>query len=251
MQGLRAGGNLDATAFEKNNKKTLQIVPVTGSVKTGKQSSSNIKKMRQRCPSSASAVPKDEEAKFSFWITRNAFLAKAIGTKAEKLNSDAALHNLLVEDTVSFELQAARAARDWSNVPGKETKCKILNTFASNATDVPAIDNDETVWQLNWVQVIEPSQDDSIKTKDGSRPWFPITLRDDSESIVLYITEQAAVKLANVSDAPKFEQLHSEGRLRFPFWASVKVWSRPHKPSAVQPDKSEPQQQGNDFWCPV
>ena len=48
---------------------------------------------------------------------------------------------------------------------------------------------------------------------------------------MLYITEQAVLKLANVIDAPEFEQLHSEGRLRFPFWASVKVWRKRSKPS--------------------
>ena len=75
---------------------------------------------------------------------------------------------------------------------------------------------------------------------------------------MLYITEQAAVKLANVV-AAEFEQLHSENQLRFPFWASVKVWRQPTKLSAVQPglnetsaahtDHAATQQQSNDFDC--
>ena len=96
------------------------------------------------------------------------------------------------------------------------------------------LDEGETIWQLNWAVATEPSRGQDIKTNDGNRIWFPITLRDQSGTIVLYITEPAAVKLANVVDAVEFEQFHAENRLRFPFWASVKVWRRPNKPSAVQ-----------------
>ena len=193
----------------------------------------------------------DDAGKFSFRTTKNTILATGLGTKAEKLSSDAALHNLQVEDTVAFELQTGKAARDWSKEPGKETKCKLLATFARNATGVPELDESETIWQLNWVEVTEPSQGQNIKSNDGTRLWLPITVRDHSGTIVLYITEQAAVKLANVDDAAQFEQLHSDNQLRFPFWASVKVWRRPGKTSAVQPvpDESSTAQQSNDFDC--
>ena len=98
----------------------------------------------------------------------------------------------------------------------------------------------------------EPSEGQSIKNNDGTRLWLPLTLTDDSGTIVLYITEQAVLKLANVIDAPEFEQLHSEGRLRFPFWASVKVWRKRSKPSAVQPGASElgaTESKGENFDC--
>ena len=141
---------------------------------------------------------------------------------------------------MAFELQAAKAARDWSIEPAKETQCKLLATFARTATGVPELDDVETIWQCNWVQTTEPSQGQSIQNNDGTRLWLPLTFADDSGTIVLYITEQAVLKLANVIDAPEFEQLHSEGRLRFPFWSSVKVWRKRSKPSAVQPGASEP-----------
>jgi len=191
----------------------------------------------------------DDNGKFSFRTTKNTFLAKGVGTKAETLNSDAVLHNLQTTDTVAFELQPARSARDWSIEPGRETQCKLLATFARTATGVPELDNGETIWQLNWVQTTEPSEGQSIKNNEGTRIWLPLTVRDDSGSIVLYITEQAVLKLANVVDAAEFEQLHSETRLRFPFWASVKVWRRPSKPSVVQPDLTVGQHHGNDFDC--
>ena len=76
---------------------------------------------------------------------------------------------------------------------------------------------------------------------------------------MLYITEQAAVKLADVVDAAEFQQFHAENRLRFPIWAAVKVWRRPTKPSAVQPglaatsaaesDNTKTQQHTNAFDC--
>ena len=119
---------------------------------------------------------------------------------------------------------------------------------------MPELDNGETIWQLNWVQTTEPTEGQSIKNNDGTRIWLPLTVRDDSGSIVLYITEQAALGLANVVDAAEFEQLHGEARLRFPFWASVKVMRRPSKPSVVQPGASQPdltvrQHSGNSFDC--
>ena len=160
---------------------------------------------------------------------------------------------------MAFDLQAARSARDWAKESGKETTCKLLATFARNATGVPELDESETVWQLNWVAVTEPSQGQKIKNNDGGRLWLPVTLRDHSGTIVLYITEQAALKLAHVGDAAEFEQLLLENRLRFPFVASVKVWRRASKPRAAQPGINAPcvsqnesthtQQESNDFDC--
>ena len=104
---------------------------------------------------------------------------------------------LQADRTVAFELQTANA-RDWSKEPARETKCKLLAQFARNVTGVPELDAGETIWQINWVGTIEPSQGQNIKSNDGNRIWFSITLGDHSGTIVLYITEQAAVKLAAV-----------------------------------------------------
>ena len=193
----------------------------------------------------------DDQRKFTFRTTKNTCLAKAVGTKADKLNSDAVLQNLQVDETVTFELQTAGAARDWSKEPAKETRCKLLAQFARNATGVRELDEGETTWQLNWAEATEPSQGQDIKSNDGKRIWFPITLRDHSGTIVLYITEKAAVKLADVVDAAEFEQCHAENRLRFPFWASVKVWRRPNKSGAGQPglDATSAAESDNAFDC--
>ena len=105
---------------------------------------------------------------------------------------------------MSFDLQAARSARDSSKELGKETTCKLLATFARNTTGVPELDESETVWQLNWVAVTEPSQGQKIENNDGGRLWLTVTLRDHSRTIVLYITERAALKLTNAGDAAEF-----------------------------------------------
>ena len=73
-----------------------------------------------------------------------------------------------------------------------------------------------------------------IKNQFGNL-WLPLTCRDDSGSTVLYITEKAIVKLTNCVDAAEFEQLHAEARLRLPLFASIKIYRRPSKSSAVQP----------------
>ena len=104
------------------------------------------------------------------------------------------LHSLQLKDTVAFEHQTATATRDWSKELGKETRCKLLASFARNATGVPEIDETETIWQLNWVEVTEPSQGQSIRNNHGTRLWFLVTLRDHLGPIVLYITERAALK---------------------------------------------------------
>jgi hypothetical protein len=175
----------------------------------------------------------DNNSKFSFKTTKNTWLAKGAGTKADELNKNAALHNLTAVETTAFEVQPGKAARDWALEPGKETRCKLLASFARSSTGVPEMDDGETVWQLNYVQIAEPTELQNIKSNDGNRLWMPLTMLDETGSVVLYCTEKAALKLANVPDAATFEQHHSEGRLQFPFFNSVKVYRRP---SSTQTD---------------
>ena len=52
---------------------------------------------------------------------------------------------------------------------------------------------------------------------------------------MLYITEKAILKLTNCVDAAEFDQLYAEGRVRVPFFSSIKMLRRPSKPSAEQP----------------
>ena len=194
-----------------------------------------------------------DDGKFSFRSTKHTFITEAVGSKAEKMKASKELHNLSAADTVAFELQTATATRDWSLERGKETRCGLLSTFARIATGVPALDEGETIWQCNWVRINEPSPSQKIKNQ-FDHLWLDLTCRDDEGIIVLYITEKAVVKLTNVVDAAEFEQLHAEGRLRIPFFASIKILRRPSNRSAVQPgglgtNATQPKQNDNAFDC--
>ena len=180
----------------------------------------------------------DEEKKFSFQSTRHTLLAPAVGTKAEELKTATALHDLKDDEIQVFELQPATAGRDWSAEPAKETNCHLLSTFSRSATGVPALDEGETIWQCNWVCIAEPPQDQEIRNQFSSL-WLPLTCRDETGTVVLYITEKAVLSLTNAADATEFEQYHAEGRLRIPVFASIKIQRR----------RSKAEQNDNNFDC--
>ena len=191
----------------------------------------------------------DDQKKFQFRSTRNVVIVKAKGAKADQLNCKQALHNLQPKDVLSFEIQESRKRRDWSQEPGRETRCKLLATFARTKTGIPALDDGESVWQINWVKASPPAAGQNIKSQDGKRLWFPVQLIDETGPITLYITEDAAIKLSKCTDAAEFEQFHANGRLLFPLVASVKAWRRPTR-SAEQPASAqEGRQNDNDFDC--
>ena len=176
----------------------------------------------------------DSQANFTFTTTKNTWFIEATGDKASKLNGEETLHKLQAEDTVAFKIRTSDA-RDWSQEMGTETRCALLASFANKPTGVQALDENETIWQLNWVRVADPATAQSIKTNDGTRIWFPLSMHDHTGPLLLYITERAALKLAKVTDATEFEKLHAEERLHFPIWASVKAMRKPKPNSVAQP----------------
>ena len=52
---------------------------------------------------------------------------------------------------------------------------------------------EETLWQAHWVCVEEPPAGTSIRTNDGKRLWFPVTVRDCTGTLTLYIQKAAAL----------------------------------------------------------
>ena len=180
----------------------------------------------------------DDDKKFSFQSTRHTLLAPAVGAKAEELKNAKALHHLNDDEMEVFALQPATSGRDWSAEPAKETCCHLLSSFARTATGVPAIDEGETIWQCNWVCIAEPPQDQEIKNQ-FNHLWLPLTCRDETGTVVLYITEKAVLSLTNAADATEFEQYHAEGRLRIPVFASIKIQRR----------RSKAEQSDNNFDC--
>lgn len=120
--------------------------------------------MNDKTPMSFYAISgaQDDMKKFVFRTTKHTYMAGAVGPKAEKIKDAAELHNLTPEQTAVFEIQTTTAtARDWSAEPAKETRCGLLATFARTATGVKELDENESIWQSNWVRITEPSADQS------------------------------------------------------------------------------------------
>ena len=103
------------------------------------------------------------------------------------------------------------------------TTVKSLRDMGTPVTGVEDIDTQSTLWQLNWIQVVEPAQGTPLRNGNGLRLWFPILLRDFHGSMTMYITETAALKCSKQPDAASFEEAHRAGRLSFPIVASVKI----------------------------
>ena len=191
----------------------------------------------------------DDQNKFVFRSSKHILMAEAVGDKAEKLKANTALHHLSTADTTAFETQTTQIARDWALVHAKETKCALLLQFARKPTGISAMDDAETIWQINWVRIAEPPQDQHLRNQFGNL-WLPLTCMDDTGIVTLYITEAALLKLAKAVDAAEFEELFKQGRLRLPFYASIRILRRPSNTSAAQPGgSSQPQQKDNDFDC--
>ena len=181
----------------------------------------------------------DDDGKFSFVTTKNSTIVEAAKTiKGKRLASESAWLLGLTE-TSSFAVRQYEegVARDFSLVPATETMCALFGSFSSNVmTGVESIDKaEETFWQLNWVRVEEPSSGSNIRTGDGKRLWFPVTVRDCTGKLTLYIQESAALKLSGFSDADQFETAFHAGKVWFPQMASVKIIRRLKSNSAAQP----------------
>ena len=126
-------GSLD-DATQKVKAMLLRVFVDTAPTETGTDCAALWKSFLEEHSESKRAVSffcisgsQGDDSKFCFRTTRNTIIDKGVSAKADKLNSDAALHSLQVQDTVAFDLQAPRSARDWSKEPGTETTCKLFN----------------------------------------------------------------------------------------------------------------------------
>ena len=135
----------------------------------------------------------------------------------------------------------------YSNEPCIETTCFLFNSI-TQTTQVKKIESGETLWQINWVRIEEPSPGTNLRTNDGQRLWFRTTIKDVSGPLTLYIREQAALSLSGSASAEEFEQAFQDGNLWFPQMASVKVVRKPaSEQTAAQPAQLA-QQTGTNTW---
>ena len=104
--------------------------------------------------------------------------------------------------------------------------------LSRHESGIPSLDEAETVWQLNWLRVHEPSPGETVTTENGQRLWFLVTFRDQTQHHSLYITEKAALRLSNHKDTASFMDAHANGTLWFPVVSSLKIV---RKRSEVEP----------------
>ena len=119
--------------------------------------------------------------------------------------------------------------------------CALLATISTvPQTGVEALDKGkDTVWQLNWVRVEEPPPGSPIRTNDGKRLWFPVTVRDCTGTLTLYIQESTALALSGCADADQFEAAFEAGKVWFPQMASVKILRALKSSCAAQPAEQQ------------
>jgi hypothetical protein len=190
----------------------------------------------------------DDDGNFSFTTTKNSIIVGGAKTsKGRRLAAEAATL-LDLTDTHTFTVKKFEdwVARDFSKEFATETMCALFKPIANTVTTgFEALDAaEETFWQLNWVRVEEPPAGTSIRTNDGKRIWFPVTVRDCTGTLTLYIQETAALKLSGFDDADQFEAAFVAGKVWFPQMASVKIIRRLKTASAAQPADQQTQEGG-------
>jgi hypothetical protein len=170
---------------------------------------------------------------FTFSASRKGFsMIIAESPKALDMKARApALYNL--EEKTPVPQTQFNPNESFSSHSATLTTIKCIKDMATPVTGVEEIDSQNTLWQLNWVQVLEPAQGTTLRTQDGSRLWFPVILRDFHGSTTMYITEAAALKCSKQADVASFEDAHKNGRLCFPIVSSVKIMRKKAEDSSV------------------
>ncbi|CAK0810015.1 unnamed protein product [Prorocentrum cordatum] len=180
----------------------------------------------------------DDDGKFSFTTTKNTIIVEGATTgKGRHLAAEAATL-LGLTDTASFVVKKFDewVARDFSTEVAAETMRALFKAIANTViTGVEVLDHaKETFWQLTWLAGA------NIRTNDGKRLWFPVTVRDSAGTLALCIQEAAALKLSGFDDADDFEAACVAGKVRFSQMALVKIirhlkTATAEQDSAVQP----------------
>jgi hypothetical protein len=118
---------------------------------------------------------------------------------------------------------AIGSGRNYKDELGRETFCKMLNSMSSK-TNIRSIDEEATLWQLNWVEVAWPEGSESdLCTKDG-RLFFLTDVRDiTGMGPRVRVNEASALELAQVSSKEEFLAQHAACKQTFPVIATVKI----------------------------
>ena len=148
---------------------------------------------------------------------------KASGDRANRLKENTT--KLLCTPAAAREIlqQASISRRSYKDEMGRQCNCKLLSSMHA-ATKIKDIDEDSTLWQLNWVEVAWPQAEESeLCTKDG-RLFFETYVRDGTGmSPRLRMNEESALALAQLKSKTEFLTNHNAGKHSFPAMATVKI----------------------------
>ena len=105
---------------------------------------------------------------------------------------------------------------------GIETNCALLQSMRANS-NVKAIDDNPTVWQLNWVEVAWPAGS-SVCRNDGQALWFKTAVSDiHGSKDDVWMDESSALTLSGLPNKQAFVETWQNGDQTFPIMSSVKV----------------------------
>ena len=113
-------------------------------------------------------------------------------------------------------------AASYADQFGTETTCALFGTILGR-TSLKVIENENTIWQINWCRVYPPDKGAQLTTHDASRLWMRVKVEDETASFHVYMAEKAALTSAGVDDKGEFEAAHAQDNLYFPAKASVKI----------------------------
>ena len=168
-----------------------------------------------------------ESGEFKLQSSSNCFSKLATGTpKAMDLSTNGRkIHGIPDADryNIGGSTFVPHEKRDWSIAQSHETLCAHM-AWLTDKTYVDALDDSETVWQINWCEIaLCLPEDGAVKTKDGDRLWIRVTVRDCSSHVTLYMTEQSALELASVETAEEWVHTYEDDDFVLPVLASVKI----------------------------
>ena len=173
---------------------------------------------------------------------------QATGTRATQLNNIAkTLHDTPTAEREVLQ-QAMSKVRNYNSEQGTETFCKIFS-WMSNKTHIKSIDENNTLWQLNWVEIAWPEGNaDDLCTKDGSRLFPSIDARDGTGlGPRMRMNEESVLALAQASSKEEFLELHAAGKHNFPAMATVKVLREVQKPKDSESGGAHSAQEDREY----
>ena len=115
---------------------------------------------------------------------------------------------------------------NFADMEATETTCALFKTLLTK-TRVKAIEDDTSLWQINWCQVYPPDNAAQISTNDGSRLWMQVKVEDETGHFNMWMREKAALSLAATNTKETFEAARADDSLEFPKKTSVKLIRKP------------------------